>query len=116
VTPAETAAPVSAAPRPPPPAAISSGWRAALAAWMQRHKRYPEAARWRGEEGRVLIRFTAEPDGMVRDVALVQGSGSVSLDESTVLLLRGARIPPFPAEMTGSAVTVTMPVSYELER
>lgn len=68
-----------------------------------------------GVEGRVLVRFTASRDGRVLDVALAQSSGSRALDDAAVALLRGARLPAFPASMAAEAVSLTLPLSYRLE-
>ena len=84
-------------------------------AWLQAHKTYPEAARMEGAEGRVVLRFTASRDGRVLQVAVVQPSGSRVLDEAAETLLRGARLPPFPASMAQDTATVTLPLTYQLE-
>jgi outer membrane biosynthesis protein TonB len=53
----QTAAiPKPAAPPPTPTGPIvSAGYRAALSAWLESHKRYPDSARARGEEGRAVL-------------------------------------------------------------
>ena len=94
---------------------ISGGWRNALIDWLQAHKTYPEAARMEGAEGRVVLRFTASRDGRVLQVAVIQPSGSRVLDEAAEALLRGARLPAFPASMTQDTATVTLPLTYQLE-
>ncbi len=99
----------------PAAAPISGGWRNALIDWLQAHKTYPEAARTEGAEGRVVLRFTASRDGRVLQVAVVQPSGSRVLDAAAEALLRGARLPPFPASMTQDTATVTLPLTYQLE-
>jgi len=57
-------------------------------------KTYPDAARSRGEEGEVTVRFTVAPDGRVLGVEVVRGSGSASLGDAVRTLLGGARVPP----------------------
>lgn len=115
---AQEAPAAAAPPRPaaaPPAATISAGWRDSLVNWLQAHKTYPEAARMEGAEGRVVLRFTASRDGRVLQVAVVQPSGSRVLDEAAASLLRGARLPPFPASMAQDTATVTLPLTYQLE-
>lgn len=116
-------APAPPAPAPPPRAAAPvasnpeamAGWRGALAAWLQSHKGYPEMAREKGDQGRVLVRFTVERDGRVLNVELVQSSGSDILDNAAEILLRSARLPPFPAAMPQNQISVTLPIHYALE-
>ncbi len=97
-------------------AAAGAAWRAALSAWLQGHRTYPQAARRNEEQGRVVVRVTVDRTGQVLGVSLADGSGSAALDEAAQAMLRGARLPPFPAGMTRDQVTVTVPIRYALER
>jgi protein TonB len=81
---------------------------------MAAHKIYPEAARRRGEEGRVTLRFTVAHSGEVADVAVVQGSGSPRLDAAAEAMLRGATVPPFDVGMGQTNITATVQVRYAL--
>jgi len=113
---ATAAAQPAGAGTPPPSAVISPVWREALATWLQTHKVYPDLARRRGEEGRAVLRFTVARGGQVLDVTLLHSTGSDALDQAAQALLRGAAVPPFPPGMTQPAITVTVPIRYELER
>jgi protein TonB len=95
--------------------AITPGWQNALAAWLEAHKTYPDAARRQGEQGRAIVRFTIDRGGQVLDVQLVSGTGSASLDEAVERMLRGARLPVFPPGMDQAQVTVTVQIRYRLE-
>jgi len=110
------AAPPSPAPAAPAQTEISSGWRSALAAWLQSHRSYPDEARRRAEEGTVLVRFSVAQDGHVLDVTLVRSSGSATLDEAAQATFRNARMPPFTADMAQAQTTVTVPIRYRLEQ
>ena len=101
---------------PPPPTAINPGWQSALGAWLQANKTYPDEARRRGEEGRAAVRFTVNRDGRIIDFQLLSRTGSTVLDAAVERLLRGARVPPFPAGMDQEQVTVTLQIRYTLER
>ena len=112
------AAPVARVPSPAaaaPAATIGADWRASLAAWLQAHRHYPDQARQRGDEGRTVIRFTVARDGRVLGYTLVSSSGSASLDEAAEAMFRNAQLPPFPASMAESQVTVTVPIRFRLE-
>ena len=121
VGPAALAAPSAAAtlpvPAPPTPAlpVPSSAWTNAVSTWLQLNKRYPDRARQRGEQGAVLIRFTVDRGGSVLAASVVRSSGSMTLDEATETLLRGARLPPFDAGMTQAQATLTVTVNYRME-
>ena len=105
----------AAAPAPAPPR-ISASWNAAVAAWLHRHKTYPQAARALGQQGSSYVRFTVARDGTVLEVHLTRGTGSAILDEAVRSLLTGARVPAFPAEMPHERVTVQVQISYTLDR
>ncbi len=93
---------------------IASDWQHALFGWLAAHKTYPDAARRRGEQGRVLLRFTVDRSGHVLDVVLLNGSGSPRLDHAAQAILRAASLPPFPAAMPQDRVTVTVQIKYRL--
>lgn len=104
----------AASPSPPADAAPDPSWQQALGVWLTTHKVYPEEARRRGEDGRVVVRFTVERSGHVLDVELIRSSGSSRLDAATEAMLRGRQVPPFVASMTQDQVTVTVTIRYAL--
>jgi periplasmic protein TonB len=101
---------------PAPPAAVSPGYQALLAAWLERHKHYPESARDRDEQGRAVLRFAVDRSGRVIDFAIVQSSGYPDLDGAVETMMRGATLPPFPADMPEPSITVTVAIRFSLER
>jgi protein TonB len=114
------AAPQPAAPAPArapaPVRAISPGYRALLGAWLERHKRYPESARERGEEGRVMLQFTVDRDGRVANAAVVSSSGASDLDAAVLRMMQGAVLPPFPPDMPQMRIEVRVPIDFSLAR
>jgi periplasmic protein TonB len=113
--PTQTAAiPVPPAPHPAP--IVSPGYRAALSAWLESHKRYPDSARSRGEEGRAVLRFRVDRSGRVLNYAVVSSTGYADLDASIDAMMRGATMPPFPADMAASDVEVSVTVRFALTR
>jgi protein TonB len=111
----------AANPAPPTAAAasakqsVSPNWQGALAAWLEAHKTYPQQARRRGEQGRGSVRFTVDHSGQVLDVAIVSSTGSAILDDAIERMLRGAHVPPLPASMDETQITVTVQIRYALE-
>ena len=108
----------AAIPRPPAPPspAVSNGYRAALFAWLESHKRYPDSARQRGEEGRAQLRFRIDRYGRLLNYAVVQSTGYAELDAAIDAMMRDATLPPFPAEMTQNEIEVTVTVRFSLTR
>ncbi len=78
---------------------------------IQREISYPAVARRMGWEGRVVVAFVILPDGDVRDVRVVRGSGFPVLDRSAVNAVRSAS--PFPHPPAEAEVLA--PVVYRLD-
>ena len=103
-------------PAPVPSAEVSPGYRALLSAWLESHKRYPDSARQRGEEGRAVLRFAVDRSGRVVDFTVAQSSGYPDLDASIEEMMRGALLPPFPASMTQPRIEVSVTIRFSLAR
>jgi len=103
-------------PAPHPVPTVSPGYRSLLSAWLESHKRYPESARARGEEGRAVLRFRVDRSGRVLNYALAAGTGFAGLDAAIDAMMRGATLPPFPADMAASDVEVSVTVRFSLTR
>jgi protein TonB len=108
---------VASVPGPAPGASDDAvaAWKMALSAWIDRHRRYPPAARFRGEEGVVVLRFRVDAGGVVVQVALERGSGSSVLDAAAVALLTDARLPIPPPGLRPEQHSVSAPIRYRLQ-
>jgi protein TonB len=104
----------AAASLPGPDPAVS--YRAMISAWFESHKRYPDSARQRGEEGSVALRFRVDRFGRVVDYTLLTSTGYADLDQSVDQMMRGAQLPPFPAGMTEPQIEVSVPITFSLTR
>lgn len=116
VAPPQTASAATPAPAPVPSPEASAGYRALLSAWLDSHKRYPDAARQRGEEGRAVLRFEVDRSGRVIDYAVTSSSGYSDLDQSIEEMMRGATLPPFPADMPQPRMEVSVTIRFSLRR
>jgi TonB family protein len=67
-----------------------------ISAWLESHKRYPESARERAEQGSAALRFRIDRSGRVVDYSYAS-TGYADLDAGLDELLRGAQLPPFGA-------------------
>ena len=112
----QTAMAATPVPAPVPSPEASAGYRALLSAWLESHKRYPDAARQRGEEGRAVLRFSVDRSGRVLDFAVTSSSGYPDLDQSVEEMMRGATLPPFPAGMPQPQMQISVTIRFSLRR
>ena len=112
--PPQTAMAPTPVPAPQPSAEASAGYKGLLSAWLESHKRYPDAARQRGEEGRAVLRFSVERNGRVIDYAVTSSSGYPDLDQAVEQMMRGATLPPFPAGMPQPRMEVSVTIRFSL--
>ena len=112
----QTAAAATAMPAPIPSPAAVGGYRALLSAWLESHKRYPESARERGEEGHAVLRFLVDRSGRVLDYAITSSSGYTDLDHAVEEMMSGATLPPFPAGMLEPRMEVSVTIRFSLRR
>jgi periplasmic protein TonB len=111
-----TAPQMASIPSPPPAPTISPDYRSLLSGWLEAHKRYPEEARQRGEEGRAVLRFRVDRYGRVLDYAVVSSTGFADLDASVQNMMRGATMPPFPPSMREPEIEVSVTIRFGLAR
>jgi periplasmic protein TonB len=114
--PPQTAMAATPVPAPVPSPEASAGYRALLSGWLESHKRYPDAARQRGEEGRAVLRFSVARSGRVIDFAVTSSSGYPDLDQSVEEMMRGATLPPFPAGLPQQDMQVSVTIRFSLRR
>ena len=103
-------------PAPRPSTTVSPGYEALLGAWLNDHKRYPESAREHGEQGRAVLHFAVERNGRVTEFSVIKSSGYPDLDAALEEMMRGATLPPFPADMPQPSIAVSVTIRFSLER
>jgi protein TonB len=96
-----------------PPADQLSRYFALVKGIIESKKRYPEEARRRGEEGTVVVSFTIDESGNPVNVRLASSSGSSSIDNETLRLIRSLKFPPPP---DGKPINLRVEVEYQLRR
>jgi len=96
-----------------PPADQMSRYFALVRGIIESKKRYPEEAKRRGEEGTVVVSFTIDESGNPVNVKLASSSGSSSIDNETLRLIRSLKFPPPP---DGKPVNLRVEVEYQLRR
>jgi periplasmic protein TonB len=88
---------------------------AELAAWLERHKRYPQRARQLRQEGVARVRFVIDRSGKVISHRIEKSSGHSALDEAASELLRRASpMPAIPPSIGQSRLEIVVPIAYRL--
>jgi protein TonB len=77
--------------------------------------RYPEEARERGEQGKVLVRALINVDGTVAELAMKRSSGFPDLDRSALETVKKWRFVPARRGATTVSAWVVVPISFSLE-
>jgi periplasmic protein TonB len=116
---AEREAAITAAPRQGAPnpydSEVARAWTTQLNAALMRNKRYPDSARSRGEQGVAQVFFSLDRQGRLLESRLVRSSGSASLDEEALAMLRRAQpFPPPPPDWDG-LMNFNVPIRFNLK-
>ncbi|MBR0652449.1 energy transducer TonB [Roseomonas terrae] len=118
-----TPAPTAAEPSPAPPTAPAAPARAArpppsylqaVAAALERQKRYPEAARARRAAGVAVLQFTVLRNGTIASWRIERRTGDADLDNAVEIMIQRARLPPMPSSMEVDTLVITVPVRFEV--
>jgi protein TonB len=91
-------------------------WKSQIVARLEEHKRYPEEARLRRDQGVVQVFFALDREGRLIESRVVRPSGVRVLDEEALALLqRAAPFPLPPPEVPGeNRVDLTVPIRFNL--
>ncbi len=90
------------------PPKVMSSWRAAIAAHLNQHKRYPGSG-----AGISTITFSIDRSGKVLSARLLRSSGNAALDAEAVAMARRASpLPKPPAGIAGDNLNLTVPVRF----
>lgn len=86
---------------------------AMLVSLVEKHKRYPKAARRAGIEGVVLVEFTVGSSGKVTGASVIKKSGKGSLDSASQELSN--RIIGTAFNVPNSGMKIQVPIRYSLD-
>jgi periplasmic protein TonB len=75
---------------------------------------YPESARRRGQQGRVVLQVSVSPDGLPVTVSVAQSSGYSSLDAAALTAVQRWRFVPATRAGAPVAATAEVPVTFRL--
>lgn len=92
------------------PSTAPASWKGALMARLNQFKRFPPGA---ASDGTAIVAFTIGRSGQVTAARLVRSSGDGALDGEAVSLPRRASpVPPPPPEVSGSSITLAVPIRF----
>ncbi|MDR9490267.1 MAG: TonB family protein, partial [Spiribacter sp.] len=96
---------------------IDSDWLAQLKAHLSAHVYYPQQAKWRGQEGKVVVSMHISGEGRVKDYKIIRSSGVAALDAAvTEMLERAGPFPEPPADQsTRRSQQVSVPIIFSLQ-
>lgn len=126
VRPAVRRTPARAAEPPSAPAEVASTARSSTpdpvtpprpVAGMETNQapRYPEIARRRGEQGRVMLRVSVSADGNPLEVDVLESSGHATLNSAAQLAVRGWRFVPATRIGTPIQAVAEVPIRFRLD-
>jgi protein TonB len=88
---------------------VVAPWKSELVAHLEKHKRYPEEAKPRREQGVAQVFFSIDRKGRLLESRVVRSSGSRVLDKEALAVPQRAVPFPPPALLTGDHVELTVP-------
>lgn len=86
---------------------------AMLVSLVEKHKRYPKAARRAGMEGVVLVEFSVDPSGKVTSASVIKKSGKGPLDSASLDLSN--RIIGTAFNVPNAGMKIQVPIRYSLD-
>ena len=81
---------------------------------LQAKVKYPEIARKANVEGRVIVQFTIDENGDVRDTQVLRGAGAGLDDEATRVITEHAEFTPGRQDGKPVAVRLSIPIVFKL--
>jgi len=97
-------------------AQIQASWQKALIDQLNRHKRYPDAARSSRAQGVVVVAFRLDRSGQLMASRVTKTSGSRALDEEALAVLkRASPLPAPPAQIPGPMLDLVLPIQFRIK-
>lgn len=97
------------------PTVSPARWQSRVLAWINRHKRYPQGAKSRREEGMVQVSFAINASGSVVSARIASSSGNPELDRAALEMVnRASPVPAPPPEIASNHMKLSLPVQFNL--
>ena len=100
-------------------AKLEDSYKATLILWLQRFKRYPNAAQRRGQQGVVSVEFSINADGEVLSFRVIETSEYERLNQAAIQMIqRASPLPPVPDGLRNGQnfFTYSVPVNFTIEK
>ena len=82
---------------------------------IEKHKKYPDIARVKNIEGRVVVRFVITPDGGIRELEVAKRSRNRALDLAALRAVQNAApFPKPPRRLFKGAIPLELTIVFEL--
>ncbi|HVJ55531.1 MAG TPA: TonB family protein [Aliidongia sp.] len=112
---APTQADAPPVPAPPRPTNAMPSWQGLVLARFEQFKRYPHYAEQRGQQGVPYLSLVIDRQGKVLSFHIEKSSGFDSLDQEALALVERVQpLPPPPAEMPGTTLTLNVPIDFHM--
>ncbi len=98
---------------------LKRSYESQLLAWLERHKKYPNIARRRSQQGTVVLVFTINAEGKLLSHKIIQASAHPVLNSAVVKMIKTASpMPPIPETLRRNQVrfSYTIPVHFVLNK
>lgn len=94
---------------------LEAEFKRALLIAIEANKTYPQRARRRRHEGRVLVAFTVLKDGQIKELRVKQASGYATLDEAALAAIKHS-LPfhPIPVALGRPQWEFIVPIEFRL--
>ena len=89
-----------------------------LLEWLQRHKKYPDIARRRGQQGTVTFEFAINAEGKLLSYKILNPAKHAALNKAVVRMIKQASpLPPVPMEIRNNRdiFSYTIPIHFVLK-
>ena len=91
-------------------------WQNSVMLQINRHKRYPSAARSQDMQGVVQVRVLIDRGGRLMSSEIAGSSGSALLDEEALdILKRASPLPPLPVGVQGETLNLNIPIRFRIK-
>ena len=95
-------------------AQLQSQYNKAVQSLLNKHKRYPRRAKYREEEGTVLLTLVVNRYGEVLSHEIKESSGNALLDKEVLAMVRRAQsLPILPDELAEGKDTITLQIPIQ---
>jgi len=95
---------------------VQASWQKQLINHLNRHKRYPDAARSRHAQGTVVVAFKLDRSGQLVASHVKKRSGSPALDdEALAMLQRASPLPAPPDQIPGPMLELVLPIQFSIK-